>query len=66
MGQIPNPERLVFIDETWTKTNIAPLRGWWPRGRKLKAKVPYGHWTRDAACARVRKTVGLGGLVPAG
>ena len=21
------PERLVFIDETWTKTNMAPLRG---------------------------------------
>ena len=24
------PERLVFIDETWTKTNMAPLRGWAP------------------------------------
>jgi hypothetical protein len=21
------PERLVFIDETWTKTNMGPLRG---------------------------------------
>ena len=27
-----DPERLVFIDETWTKTNMAPLRGWAPRG----------------------------------
>jgi len=26
-GQI-DPERLVFIDETWTKTNMATLRGW--------------------------------------
>jgi hypothetical protein len=25
-------ERLVFIDETWTKTNMAPLRAWAPRG----------------------------------
>ena len=25
--------RLVFIDETWTKTNMTPLRGWAPRGR---------------------------------
>ena len=23
-----DPSRLVFIDETWTKTNMAPLRGW--------------------------------------
>jgi len=38
------PERLVFIDETWTKTNMAPLRGWAPRGKRLKTKVPHGHW----------------------
>jgi putative transposase len=25
-----DPARLVFIDETWTKTNMAPLRGWSP------------------------------------
>ena len=24
--------RLVFIDETWVKTNMAPLRNWGPRG----------------------------------
>ena len=30
-------QRLVFIDETWVKTNMAPLRGWGPRGRRLKA-----------------------------
>jgi putative transposase len=38
------PERLVFIDETWTKTNMAPLRGWAPRGERLVAEVPHGHW----------------------
>ncbi len=38
-----DPARLVFIDETWTKTNMAPLRGWAPRGQRLRAKVPYGH-----------------------
>nr|WP_246754472.1 IS630 family transposase [Bradyrhizobium diazoefficiens] len=32
-------ERLVFIDETWTRTDMAPLRGWAPRGRRLQAKV---------------------------
>jgi hypothetical protein len=39
-----DPERLVFIDETWTKTNMAPLRGWAPHGQRLVAKVPNGHW----------------------
>jgi transposase len=38
------PERLVFIDETWTKTNMAPLRGWASRGQRLIGKVPHGHW----------------------
>jgi hypothetical protein len=27
-----DPRRLVFIDETWIKTNMAPLRGWGLRG----------------------------------
>ena len=31
------PHRLVFIDETWVKTNMAPLRGWGPRGQRLAA-----------------------------
>jgi hypothetical protein len=36
------PERLVFIDETWTRTNMAPLRGWAPHGQRLRAKDPHG------------------------
>ncbi len=35
---------LVFIDETWTKTNMAPLRGWCLRGQRLEVKVPFRHW----------------------
>ena len=34
------PERLVFIDETWTKTNMAPLRGWAPRGAASHRQGP--------------------------
>jgi transposase len=34
----------VFIDETWIKTNMAPLRGWGPKGERLRAFVPQGHW----------------------
>jgi hypothetical protein len=26
-----DPSRLVFIDETWTKTNMTRLYGWAPR-----------------------------------
>jgi hypothetical protein len=37
------PERLVFIDETRTRANMAPLRGRAPLGIRLKAKVPHGH-----------------------
>ena len=49
-----DPARLVFIDETWTKTNMAPLRGWAPRGERLKAKVPHGHWKTMTFLAALR------------
>ncbi len=48
------PERLVFIDETWTKTNMAALRGWAPRGIRLPAKVPHGHWKTTTFLAALR------------
>jgi len=44
----------VFIDETWIKTNMAPLRGWAPRGRRLKALVPFGHWKTLTFVAALR------------
>jgi transposase len=34
----------VFIDETWIKTNMAPLRGCGQKGQRLRAFSPYGHW----------------------
>jgi putative transposase len=46
--------RLVFIDETWTRTNMAPLRGWAPRGQRLKAKVPHGRWKTLTFLAALR------------
>ena len=49
-----DPERLVFIDETWTKTNMVPLRGWAPRGERLTAKVPQGRWTTMTFLAALR------------
>jgi putative transposase len=47
-------ERLVFIDETWTKTNMAPLRGWALRGDRLVAEVPHGHWKTMTFMAALR------------
>lgn len=35
---------MVFIDETWIKTNMAPIRGWGPRGERLRGFAPHGHW----------------------
>jgi len=49
-----DPMRLVFIDETWAKTNMAPLRGWFAQGRRLKAKAPFGHWQTMTFLAGLR------------
>ena len=45
----------MFIDETWTKTNMAPLRGWAPRGMRLKAKVPQRRWKTMTFIAALRR-----------
>jgi transposase len=50
-----DPSRLVFIDETWTKTNMAPLRGWAPCGERLKAKVPHRRWKTMTFLAALRQ-----------
>ena len=50
-----DPARLVFIDETWTKTNMAALRGWAPRGQRLPAKVPHGRWKTMTFIAALRQ-----------
>ncbi len=49
-----DPSRLVFIDETWTKTNMTRLYGWAPRGRRLIDKVPHGHWKTQTFLAALR------------
>ena len=49
-----DPARLVFIDETWTKTNMTPLRGWAPCGQRLPGKAPYGRWKTMTFLAALR------------
>lgn len=45
---------MVFIDETWVKTNMAPLRGWSPKGQRLRARTPHGHWLTLTFLAALR------------
>jgi transposase len=49
-----DPARLVFIDETWVKTNMAPLRGWSPCGTRLKGDAPFGRWQTTTFLAALR------------
>jgi transposase len=49
-----DPARLVFIDETWAKTNMTRTHGWWRRGAPLRAQVPHGHWRTMTFLAALR------------
>ena len=49
-----DPKRLVFIDETWAKTNMTRIHGRCARGRRLVAKVPHGRWRTLTFLAALR------------
>ena len=49
-----DPRRLVFLDETWIKTNMAPLRGWGAKGKRLRGYAPHGHWRTMTFIAALR------------
>ncbi|MFZ3178764.1 MAG: IS630 family transposase [Methylocystis silviterrae] len=51
-----DPEKLVFIDETWATTNMARKSGRAPRGERLRASVPHGHWKTTTFVAGLRRT----------
>jgi transposase len=56
-GQIDlDPERLVFIDETWASTNMARRHGRAPKGKRLRAGIPQGHWKTTTFVAGLRLT----------
>jgi transposase len=56
-GQLDlDPERLVFIDETWASTNMARRYGRAPRGERLRVSVPHGHWKTTTFVAGLRLT----------
>jgi transposase len=47
---------LVFIDETWTTTNMARKNGRAPKGARLCCPVPHGHWKTTTFVAGLRLT----------
>jgi transposase len=53
-----DPSKLVFIDETWAKTNMTRLRGRSFCGARLVASIPHGHWKTTTFLAGLR-TCGL-------
>jgi transposase len=46
----------VFIDETWASTNMARTHGRAPRGERLRAPIPHGHWMTTTFVAGLRNT----------
>jgi hypothetical protein len=48
------PTRVVFIHETWAKTNTTRTHGRCASGARLVAKVPLGHWRTPTFLAAPR------------
>lgn len=44
----------MFVDETWTKTNMTRTHGRATRGQRLVARVPHGHWKTTSFLAALR------------
>jgi transposase len=49
-----DPERLVFVDETWASTAMARTHGRCPKGERLVMAVPHGHWRTTTFVAALR------------
>ena len=45
----------MFIDETWTATNMARSHGRSPKGERLRMGVPHGHRKTTTLIAGLRK-----------
>jgi transposase len=49
-----DPAKLIFIDETGAKTNMARIRGRARRGERCRAAIPHGHWNTTTFTAGLR------------
>jgi len=50
-----DPRQLVFIDESGARTNLVRQYGRSPRGRRLVAYTPHGHWKTTTFVAALRE-----------
>ena len=56
-GQLDlDPDRLVFVDESWASTSMARRHGRCPRGQRLRMSVPHGHWKTTTFIAGLRSS----------
>ena len=51
-----DPSRLVFLDETWVKSNMTPAYGWGPTNARVIEPVPHGHWKTTTFVGALRST----------
>jgi transposase len=51
-----DPDRFVFLDETWIKTNLTRPYGWAPTDTRLVESVPHGHWMTTTFLGALRST----------
>jgi transposase len=51
-----DPDRLVFLDETWVKSNMTPIYGWGPTHQRVVEPVPHGHWMTITFVGALRST----------
>ena len=49
-----DPDRLVFIDETGTNTQMTRTRGRCQKGKRLVDYAPHGHWKTTTFVAGLR------------
>ena len=51
-----DPDRVVFIDETWAKTNMTRMYGRSLRGTRVVEGVPFGRWQTTTFIGALRST----------
>jgi transposase len=61
-----DPEKSVFVDETWASTAMTRRRGRAPRGTKLVSPVPHSHWMTTTFVAALSATGLLAPMVTNG
>ena len=49
-----DPAKLIFLDESGAKTNLTRLCGRAPRGQRVHARTPHGHWQTTTMMSSIR------------